>query len=55
MVVPVGAGTFRDALRMGAEVSMPSSDLHDAALSTAVGDEGGFASTWTRTRPRSRR
>ena len=44
MVVPVGAGTFRDALRMGAEVFHAlKRTLHDRGLSTAVGDEGGFA------------
>jgi enolase len=44
MVVPVGAGSFRDALRMGAEVFHAlKRTLHDRGLSTAVGDEGGFA------------
>ena len=44
MVVPVGAGTFGDALRMGAEVFHAlKRTLHDRGLSTAVGDEGGFA------------
>jgi enolase len=44
MVVPVGAGTFGDALRMGAEVFHAlKRTLHDHGLSTAVGDEGGFA------------
>jgi enolase len=44
MVVPVGAGSFRDALRMGAEVFHAlKGTLHDRGLSTAVGDEGGFA------------
>ena len=37
MIRPVGAASFKEALRMGAEV------LHAKRLSTAVGDEGGFA------------
>jgi enolase len=44
MVVPAGASTFRDALRMGAEVFHAlKKTLHDRKLATAVGDEGGFA------------
>jgi enolase len=44
MVVPAGAGSFTDALRMGAEVFHAlKRTLHDRGLSTAVGDEGGFA------------
>jgi len=44
MIVPVGAPTFRDALRMGAEVFHSLKKvLHDKGLNTAVGDEGGFA------------
>lgn len=44
MVVPVGAGNFREALRCGAEVFHALGGLlHEAGLSTAVGDEGGFA------------
>jgi enolase len=44
MVVPVGAGSFAEALRMGAEVFHAlKRTLHDRGLSTAVGDEGGFA------------
>ena len=44
MIVPVGAATFRDALRMGAEVFHSLKKvLHDKGLNTAVGDEGGFA------------
>jgi len=44
MVVPVGARTFAQALRMGAEVFHHlKRTLHDKGLSTAVGDEGGFA------------
>jgi enolase len=44
MVVPVGAGNFADALRMGAEVFHTlKSVLKKKGYSTAVGDEGGFA------------
>jgi enolase len=44
MVVPVGAGSFAEGLRMGAEVLHAlKRTLHDRGLSTAVGDEGGFA------------
>jgi enolase len=44
MVVPIGASSFRDALRMGAEVFHTlKNTLHDKGMSTAVGDEGGFA------------
>jgi enolase len=44
MIVPVGAPTFRDALRMGVEVFHTlKTTLHDKGLATAVGDEGGFA------------
>jgi enolase len=44
MVVPVGAPTFSEALRAGAEVFHAlKRTLHDAGLATAVGDEGGFA------------
>ena len=44
MIVPVGAETFRDGLRMGAEVFHALKKvLHDKGLNTAVGDEGGFA------------
>jgi enolase len=44
MVVPVGAPSFAEALRMGAEVFHAlKATLHDAGLATAVGDEGGFA------------
>ncbi|MEO8546862.1 MAG: phosphopyruvate hydratase [Sphingomicrobium sp.] len=44
MVMPVGAPTFSEALRCGAEIfhSLKAA-LHQAGLSTAVGDEGGFA------------
>ncbi len=44
MIMPFGAGTFAEALRMGAEVFHNLKKiLHDKKLSTAVGDEGGFA------------
>ncbi len=44
MVLPVGAETFRDALRMGAEVYQGLKKvLHDRKQNTNVGDEGGFA------------
>src|SRR5260370_10050885 len=44
MVMPLGAPSFREALRMGAEVFHSLKKvLHDKHLNTAVGDEGGFA------------
>jgi enolase len=44
MIVPVGFGSFREALRCGAEVFHALKKLlTDRGLSTAVGDEGGFA------------
>lgn len=44
MIRPVGALTFHDGLRMGTEVFHTLKRvLHDRGLSTAVGDEGGFA------------
>ncbi|MCL6105948.1 MAG: phosphopyruvate hydratase [Actinobacteria bacterium] len=44
MCVPVGAASFAEALRMGAEVYHNlKSVLHEDGHSTAVGDEGGFA------------
>ena len=44
MIMPVGASSFREALRMGAEVFHHLKKvLHDRHLNTAVGDEGGFA------------
>jgi enolase len=44
MVMPTGAPSFSEALRMGSEVFHHlKSVLHDMGLSTAVGDEGGFA------------
>jgi enolase len=44
MIMPLGAPTFREALRWGAEVFHSLKKvLHDRHLNTAVGDEGGFA------------
>jgi len=44
MILPVGAGSFREALRMGAEVFHAlKRTIHQQGMSTAVGDEGGFA------------
>ena len=44
MVVPVGAESYTEALRMGAEIyASLKKVLHDRKLSTTVGDEGGFA------------
>ncbi len=44
MIMPVGAPSFREGLRMGAEVFHSLKKvLHDKQLSTSVGDEGGFA------------
>ncbi|GHO92710.1 enolase [Reticulibacter mediterranei] len=44
MVLPVGASSFREALRMGAEVYQGLKKvLHGKKLNTNVGDEGGFA------------
>ena len=44
MIMPKGAPTFAEALRYGAEVFHAlKSVLHDRGLSTAIGDEGGFA------------
>jgi enolase len=46
MIMPIGAPTFREAIRYGAEVFHSLKKvLHDRGLSTAVGDEGGFAPT----------
>jgi enolase len=46
MVMPVGAPTFSEAIRYGAEIFHSLKKvLHDRGLSTAVGDEGGFAPT----------
>ncbi|MEO9174724.1 MAG: phosphopyruvate hydratase [Gaiellales bacterium] len=44
MLVPYGAGTFSESLQLGVEVFHALKKLlHDRGLSTAVGDEGGFA------------
>ena len=44
MIIPVGAPTFREALRYGAEVFHSLKKIiHDQGMSVAVGDEGGFA------------
>ncbi|MFT5905099.1 MAG: enolase [Cryomorphaceae bacterium] len=44
MIRPIGAPTFSEAIRMGAEIFHSLKKvLHDRGLSTAVGDEGGFA------------
>ena len=46
MIRPVGAKTFRESVRMGAEIFHTLKKvLHGRGLSTAVGDEGGFAPT----------
>ena len=48
MIRPVGAPTFSEALRMGAEIFHSlKTILHTKGLSTAVGDEGGFAPAFT--------
>jgi enolase len=44
MIIPVGAPSFREAMRYGAEVFHALKKIiHDKGMSTAVGDEGGFA------------
>jgi len=44
MIIPVGAPTFREALRYGAEVfHVLKALINDKGMSTTVGDEGGFA------------
>jgi enolase len=44
MIIPLGAPTFKEALRYGAEVFHTLKKLlHDRGFATAVGDEGGFA------------
>ena len=44
MIMPVGAESFSETLRCGTEIFHAlKADLHQAGLSTAVGDEGGFA------------
>ncbi|WP_316746052.1 phosphopyruvate hydratase [Pedobacter gandavensis] len=50
MIMPVGASSFSEALRWGTEVFHNlKSILHSRGLSTAVGDEGGFAPTFDST------
>ncbi len=50
MIMPVGAPSFSEALRWGTEVFHNLKKiLHDRGLSTAVGDEGGFAPTFSGT------
>ena len=44
MIIPVGAPSFREAVHYGAEVFHALKKIiHDKSMSTAVGDEGGFA------------
>jgi len=44
MIIPIGASSFREAVRYGAEVFHALKKiLHDKGMSIAVGDEGGFA------------
>jgi enolase len=44
MIIPVGAASFREAVRYGAEVFQALKKIiHDKGMSVAVGDEGGFA------------
>ncbi|MBP7002947.1 phosphopyruvate hydratase [Amaricoccus sp.] len=51
MVMPVGAESLREAVRIGAEVFHAlKKGLHDAGHNTAVGDEGGFAPNLSSTR-----
>ncbi len=46
MIIPVGAPSFREAVRWGAEVFHALKKIiHDKGMSIAVGDEGGFAPT----------
>ncbi len=51
MIIPVGAPSFAEAVRYGAEVFHALKKIiHDAGMSTAVGDEGGFAPNLASTR-----
>ena len=55
MIAPVGADSLREAVRCGAEVFAALKDvLRGRGLATTVGDEGGFAPIYARTRRRSR-
>ncbi|WP_075739156.1 hypothetical protein [Streptomyces acidiscabies] len=48
MVAPVGAPSMAEAVRAGAEIyAVPRARLREVGLSTGLGDEGGFARTWT--------
>ena len=48
MIIPVGAPSFREAIRWGAEIFHALKKIiHDKGMSIAVGDEGGFAPTVT--------
>ena len=52
MIVPVGASSFSEALRIGSEVfHQLKTLLHERGLATAVGDEGGFAPDLRGTEP----
>ena len=54
MIAPIGAASFREALRWGAEVYHElKSVLKKKGLATGLGDEGGFAPTSSPTAPRS--
>ena len=56
MVVPVGAATFSEALRIGAEIfHQLKSVLKGKGYATSVGDEGGFARTYARTKKQLKR
>jgi len=51
MIVPVGAPSIREAVRMGSEVFHTlKRELSDAGLNTSIGDEGGFAPALSSTR-----
>src|SRR5690606_7729546 len=51
MVMPVGAESIADAVRIGSEIFHTlKKGLHDKGLATAVGDEGGFAPNLASTR-----
>lgn len=55
MIIPLGAPSFREALRYGAEVFHALKKiLHDKGISTAVGDEGALPPTWRTTKLRSK-
>src|SRR4051812_15559586 len=48
MVAPVGAPSMAEAVRAGAEIyAGPRARLREVGLSTGLGDDGGFARTWT--------